>query len=67
MNGNVREIGEETKEVGDDVGTLVEIVAVDVGVNLFCMVECGATRFDNSHCFPLQNTDSTNHFLIIKC
>lgn len=66
MNGEVRKIGEEAEEVGDDVGALVEIVAVDVGVDLFCMVECGAMRFDGSDCFPLQNTDSTNHFLLIK-
>jgi hypothetical protein len=42
VNREVRECGEEAEEVGDDIGRLVEIVAVDVSVDLFCVVECGA-------------------------
>jgi hypothetical protein len=66
LNREVRECGEEAEEVGDNVGRLVEIVAVDVSVDLFCVVECGAIRFYNSHCFPFQSTDSTNeHFVLL--
>lgn len=43
MNGDVVEGGEDAEELGDDVGTLVEVVAVNVGVDLFCLVEGGAT------------------------
>jgi len=65
VNGNVRESGDETEKVGDNVGRLVEIVAVDVSVKLFCVVECGAMRLDYSYCFPFQNTDSTNYHLLL--
>lgn len=64
MNGNVRESGDETEKVGDNVGRLMKIVAVDVSVELFCVVECGAMRFDYSYGFPFQNTDSTNNHLL---
>lgn len=65
MNREVRECGNETEKVGDNVGRLLKIVAVDVSVELFCVVECGAMRLDDSYCFPFQNTDSTNNHLLL--
>lgn len=65
MNREVRECGNETEKVGDNVGRLVEIVTVDMSVELFCVVECGAMRLDDSYCFPFQNTDSTNNHLLL--
>lgn len=43
MDGNVGKGGEDTEELGNDVGTLMEVVAVDVSVDLFSVVEGGAT------------------------
>lgn len=43
MDWNMVERGENSKELRDNVGTLVEVVAVDVGVDLFHLVKGGAT------------------------
>lgn len=64
MDGEVGEGGGEVaEEVGDDVGGLVEVVAVDVGVELFGAAEGGAS-VENTHHLPLQSPSLTNHVLL---
>ena len=62
VHGKV-EHGEDAKEFGEDVGTLVEVVAVDVGVDLFDVAEVGAT-LQNRHQLRLKNLSMKYHVVL---